>query len=270
MENVFFNHYGLVLIFLMGLRHGLDPDHIAIIDSMGIRLSQNKNKIAPWVGTFFALGHGFLITLISVLLCSGNNYFKFSESSFTWIEWLPITLLFTIGCINLNALLKNGIYKPVGWRVKIIPKRLLESSNPLSFILVGILFALVFDTATQAAVWGYAASSSGSILSAVLIGAVFTAGMVITDTIDSRLLYQIYKNASTDSALWQYRRTLGWLIVVLSFAIVLYKISSHFYPIIELSDTGNLIVGSALVAIVALTYLKVFYRLSKISTANGH
>ena len=62
MHNFSFDYYGLSLIFLLGLRHGLDPDHIAIIDGISMRLTQQKNKLAPWVGTLFALGHGLVIT----------------------------------------------------------------------------------------------------------------------------------------------------------------------------------------------------------------
>ena len=235
-----------------------------------MRLTQQKNKLAPWVGTLFALGHGLVITLIAFAISSGSKFFKFSPSTFNWIQWIPIALLLVIGYLNLHSLLKNKIYQPVGWRTHFIPKKLINSTNPLSILLVGVLFAMVFDTATQAAAWGYAASSSGSSWAALIIGLVFTAGMVITDTIDGRLLYQISKKAAGDETVWQYRRTLGWIIVISSFAIAAYKVISHFYPVVELSDTGNLVTGLVLVTLVAITYVKVFFRLSKIKTADGY
>ena len=270
MDSFSFDYYGLSLIFLLGLRHGLDPDHIAIIDGISMRLTQQKNKLAPWVGTLFALGHGLIITLIAFAISSGSKFFNFSASSFGWIQWVPIALLLVIGYLNLRSLLKNKMYQPVGWRTHFIPKKLINSSSPLAILLVGVLFAMVFDTATQAAAWGYAASSSGSSWAALIIGLVFTAGMVITDTIDGRLLYQISKKAAADETVWQYRRNLGWIIVVSSFVIAAYKIISHFYPVIELSDTANLITGLLLVTMVGFTYLKVFIRLSKIKPANGY
>jgi high-affinity nickel-transport protein len=254
----------------LGLRHGLDPDHIAIIDGISIQLTQQKSKLAPWVGTLFALGHGLVITVIAFAISNGSKYFNFSSSSVEWIQWVPIVLLVLVGYLNLRSLLKNKMYQPAGWRTHLIPKKLTNSTSPLSILLVGILFAMVFDTATQAAAWGYAASSFGSSWAALLLGLVFTCGMVITDTIDGRLLYKISLKATTDETVWQYRRTLGWIIVVSSFAIAAYKICSHFYPAIELSETGNLIAGLLLIAIVGFTYLKVFIRLSKIKTVHGH
>jgi len=94
--------------------------------------------------------------------------------------------------------------------------------------------------------------------------------MVITDTIDGRLLYQISKKAIVDNSIWQYRRSLGWIIVISSFAIAGYKIGSYFFPVIELSDTSNLIVGLLMVVLVMATYIKVFVRLAKIKAAHGH
>lgn len=270
MEHFSFDYYGLALIFLLGLRHGLDPDHIAVIDGISMRLTQQKNKLAPWVGTLFALGHGLVITAIAFAISAGSKSFNFPSSTFDWIQWVPVILLVVIGYLNLQSLLKNKIYKPAGWRIHFIPKKLINSSSPLAILLAGVLFAMVFDTATQAAAWGYTASSSGSSWAALVIGLVFTAGMVITDTIDGRLLYQISKKAIADPSVWEYRRKLGWIIVISSFTIAAYKIVNHFYPAIALTDTGNLIIGMMLVALVAFTYLKVFIRLSKIKIADGN
>ena len=262
--------YGFVLIFLLGLRHGLDPDHIAVIDGISLRLTQQQNKLAVWVGTLFAIGHGLVVTIIAVGVSIGSKYLHISVTPFEWMQWIPVLLLIVIGFLNLQSLRKNKIYKPTGWRLHFIPKKLRNSTKPFSIILVGVLFAMVFDTATQAAAWGYAASSSGTSWMAFIIGLVFTTGMVITDTIDGRLLYEISRKAIVDDSVWQYRRNLGWIIVVSSFAIAGYKISNYFFPSIELSDTSNLIIGLLLVALVMITYIKVFVRLSKIKTANGY
>ena len=57
---------GLVPMFVFGLRHGLDPDHIACIDGLTRRALNHEHDHAHWIGTLFALGHGLLVTGIAV------------------------------------------------------------------------------------------------------------------------------------------------------------------------------------------------------------
>ena len=49
---------GIMLMFVLGLRHGLDPDHIACIDGLTWRTldHDHNHRLAPWVGTLFAVG----------------------------------------------------------------------------------------------------------------------------------------------------------------------------------------------------------------------
>ena len=52
------------LVFLLGLRHGLDPDHLAAID--GLTRAGTREGARRWCGLFFALGHGVVITLVGL------------------------------------------------------------------------------------------------------------------------------------------------------------------------------------------------------------
>jgi high-affinity nickel-transport protein len=58
---------GLLLMLVLGLRHGLDPDHIACIDGLTSRPMQRGHRHGAWVGTLFAIGHGLLVTVIAVV-----------------------------------------------------------------------------------------------------------------------------------------------------------------------------------------------------------
>jgi high-affinity nickel-transport protein len=49
------------LVFLFGVRHGFDPDHLVAID--GFARSGGR-----WCGLFFSLGHGLMVTLIGVVV----------------------------------------------------------------------------------------------------------------------------------------------------------------------------------------------------------
>lgn len=48
------------LVFALGLRHGLDPDHLVAIDGL------TRSTRSRWCGLFFSLGHGVVVTLIGV------------------------------------------------------------------------------------------------------------------------------------------------------------------------------------------------------------
>jgi nickel/cobalt transporter (NiCoT) family protein len=158
----------LSLVFVLGLRHGFDPDHIAIIDCMAYRSIQDRPAFASWIGTLFALGHGLTVTAIAVVLCAFTREVSLPESLSLMLSWVPVGLLILIGTLNLRDLLRADHYQPKGWKTHFIPKRLRDSSHPLAIFFIGVMFALVFDTATQAAAWGYAATTQGGVAMALI------------------------------------------------------------------------------------------------------
>ncbi len=52
------------LVFLLGLRHGFDPDHLIAID--GLARSSKRDELRRWNGVFFSLGHGVVVTLVGL------------------------------------------------------------------------------------------------------------------------------------------------------------------------------------------------------------
>lgn len=268
MTTDFVSLHGLLLMFILGLRHGLDPDHIAVIDNMAYRNLLVRPSIAPWVGTLFALGHGLAVTVIAVVIGSFKMNISIPNSMILILEWLPILLLFIIGTLNLWGLFRKNDYRAMGWKKFFIPKWLRNSSHPLAIFLVGVIFALVFDTTTQAAAWGYAATTHSGIYSALLVGLVFTAGMVITDTLDGRLMVRLLGCISNQSKVLIYRRRIGWIVVGLSYGIVLYAIATYLYPAFELNDTMLTVMGAALFSVLLISYIFVICR-SVLSSNQG-
>ncbi len=55
------------LAYTFGLRHGVDPDHIAAIDNVTRKLMQ-EGKRPLYAGFFFALGHSTVVVIASVLV----------------------------------------------------------------------------------------------------------------------------------------------------------------------------------------------------------
>ena len=247
---------GLVLMFVLGLRHGLDPDHIACIDGLTWRALSHEHQHAQWIGTLFAIGHGLLVTAIAVGVSKLTHTVSVPDTVVLVFGWIPTVLLLLVGTLNLRLLMqRDPSYVPTGWKLRLIPKRLRNHSSPWAVVVIGVLFATVFDTATQASAWGYVASNKGGgVLAALLAGLVFTVGMVITDTLDGRLICRIGRSADGPVAGRRYRRGLGWLIVAISYGVAAYNVGKAWLPGIELDDLAFSLTGLALIAVMLLIW----------------
>lgn len=250
---------GIMLMFLLGLRHGFDPDHIAIIDAMSVRLSDSHKKLAQWTGTLFAIGHGSVVTAIAVMISFYSHSWNFSNDIWKILDWLPGLILIIVGLMNLKILLKGNDYRPKGVKFMFIPKGLKNSSSPFAVVLIGILFAMVFDTNTQAAAWAYTASSELSILSALVLGLSFSAGMILTDTMDSRIMFHLMNRSIGKSSVIDYRRKLGWIVVILSLVVGLYKIISMLIPSLALAENVLTLIGVVFFTLIAGFYIYIYF-----------
>ena len=235
-------------MFMLGLRHGFDPDHIAMIDSMAYRALDRRPQLAPWVGTLFALGHGLAVTAIAVALGAFASDIALPHFLRAILDWLPCILLFVVGILNLRELLSERAYQPRGWKMRFVPARLRDSSHPLGIFVIGILFALVFDTATQAAAWGYAATATGGSAMALVAGLAFTVGMTVTDTADGRLMVRLLRQAGGAVNAAVYRRGIGWIVVVMSFAMGAYAAVTKLRAEAGMDDLFMTLTGAALFA----------------------
>ncbi len=253
MTTEFISWSGLVLMFVLGLRHGLDPDHIACIDGLTWRSLSHAHSHARWIGTLFAIGHGLLVTVIAVGVSQVTRSWNVPDAVVTVFGWVPTALLLLVGSLNLKMLLaRQPGYAPTGWKIRLIPARLRNHSSPWAVVLVGVLFATVFDTATQASAWGYVASNKGGGMWAALVaGLVFTLGMVITDTLDGRLICRISRGADGIATGARYRRALGWLIVGISYTVAAYNIAKAILPSVELDEVAFSLAGGSLIALMA-------------------
>ena len=251
METELLSFSGLVLMFVLGLRHGLDPDHIACIDGLTWRALNHEHQHAHWIGTLFAIGHGLLVTGIAVGVSQFTRSLSVPDMVVTVFGWIPTALLLLVGTLNLRLLMrKDPSYVPTGWKLRLIPQRLRNHSSPWAVVVIGVLFATVFDTATQASAWGYVASNKGGgLMAAFLAGIVFTLGMVITDTLDGRLICRISRGTDGQAAGRRFRRTLGWLIVAISYGVAAYNVGKALIPAIELDEVAFSVTGFALMAV---------------------
>ncbi|MBC7883054.1 MAG: hypothetical protein H7Y37_17325 [Anaerolineae bacterium] len=175
----------LVLAFTLGMRHGVDPDHLVVIDGL------SRLRPGRWNGVLFAIGHGLAVTTIAVGV--GSFLADLLEPLSPW-------LLFSLGILNLWRLFFPDHSHPVK----------LVSTNPL---LLGVLFAAGFETASQ-----LSALALTSTINPWLIGAAFSLGMLVVDGIDGYLAARTQVTFSKLRSQWP-SRCLGVVVVVFSFSI---------------------------------------------------
>lgn len=262
---------GLTLMFVLGVRHGLDPDHIACIDGFAWRALRRGQTWAPWVGTLFAVGHGLLVTAMAVLISHLSIGALLPQAVWAALGWAPTVLLVIVGVLNLETLLRREAQcAPTGWKTALMPRRLRDSNSPWAVVLIGVLFATVFDTATQASAWTYVASTPGAgAWHALAAGLVFTAGMMLTDTIDSQIVSRVGASADASTHALRYRRGLGWLVVGMAFGVATYNIVKAIVPGMELDDSAFTLAGAALVMAVVFIGLLLCWTRRRGSAARG-
>src|SRR2546425_5891594 len=154
------------LVFVLGLKHGLDPDHLVAIDGF------TRSSRSRWCGLFFSLGHGVVVTLVGVAVALVATEWQAPR----WLEdtgaWISIGVLLALGIANLLAVLRAapGVPVPlVGLRGHWLSERLAGASHPAVIAAVGAAFALSFDTISHALVF--------SMTGASLAGWFFAAGL---------------------------------------------------------------------------------------------
>jgi nickel/cobalt transporter (NiCoT) family protein len=211
----------VALVFVLGLKHGLDPDHLVAIDGF------TRTTRSRWCGLFFSLGHGLVVTLTAVtvaLIAAAWQAPPWLEHTGTWIS---IAVLVTLGTANIAMALRTPRGRAValvGVRSRLLPARLAEASHPAVIAAVGAAFALSFDTISNALVFSVA---SGWAFAAIL-GLVFTVGMVITDALNGLWIARLVRRA--DARAVTASRYMSIAVGVLCFAVALYALAQYALP----------------------------------------
>lgn len=215
-----------MMVFALGARHGLDLDHIATIDAI-TRAMRKNNHFARMAGLFFSLGHGFVVIGISLIVGSGFAKEIFPAALEPLGQGISIFFLLAFGLFTLWNVLQTKSHRQSSSPVSILlakylPKRL----NPLAVILIGTLFALSFDTITQVAFFSLSASLLAGWSFSLLLGAAFTAGMMMADGLNGFFMSKLIQKADSRSVTAS--QFLGLIIAVFSLALGIYE----FYELI--------------------------------------
>jgi nickel/cobalt transporter (NiCoT) family protein len=200
-----------ILAYTLGLRHGVDADHICAIDNTTRKLLQQGKK--PYtVGTWFSLGHSTIVMGMLVGLVVAARFILSSYPTFASVGAILGTaisggFLYLIAFINLlifwevyrifrqlragtldNAKLeaqlnaRGFMNRYFNWLFKFV-------NEPWQIYPVGVLFGLGFDTATEVTLIAITvtvgtAAAGFPLWAVLLLPFLFACGMVLTDTSD--------------------------------------------------------------------------------------
>lgn len=191
--------------FLLGLRHGLDADHLAMIDNITRKLG-SESRENSFVGTFFAAGHSVTVTAMALVVITLANAFLPYEA-FLQILGVGISagLLYVIAFINILILANlirvwkrkesfaskdtasiGGLYS------KIYGRLALFVSRQWQMLGVGMLFGVAFDTVSEVGALSLSALLAHSPFYAILPVLLFDIGVITSDTTDGFVMKRVY------------------------------------------------------------------------------
>ncbi len=244
----------LLMVFVLGLKHGMDPDHLVTIDGLA-RFNSSRPRLSRWAGVLFSLGHGLVVTLVAGLLAWAAREWHAPY----WVEdvgaWISIVFLLLLGTVNAAAVLRaapNQVVQPIGLKSRWLG-RLTQISHPVLIATVGALFALSFDTLSQAALFSLAASNITGWQFAAGLGVIFMLGMMATDGINGLWVARLIRRADRTALVAS--RVLSLVIAGLSFMIALLGVAKHFSPAVAARTEGReLLVGIVVVSLLAISF----------------
>ena len=214
-----------VVAYGLGLRHAFDADHIAAIDNVTRRLMRGAQRPIG-VGLYFALGHSTVVALataaVALTATAITGRFGGLARDLGGIVGTMVSALFLFAVATMNlaiflsllrsyrrvraggAYCEDGVERLLGGRGLLARLwsplfRLIRSSRQM--YLIGFLFGLGFDTATEIALLGIAAAAAAKGVSGAVVmvfPCLFAAGMSLMDAADGVLIASAYSWSLAD------------------------------------------------------------------------
>jgi high-affinity nickel-transport protein len=246
----------LILTFVLGMKHGFDADHLATIDGLTRFNARGNPGLARYCGAFFSLGHGAVVVAIALGVSALAGHWEVPEWFGTLGAVISIAFLFALGSLNLAAVLRAGpdqVVQPVGLKGRWLG-RLRHAGHPALVALVGALFALSFDTLSQAAFFALTATQFGGWQHALVLALLFLLGMLVTDGINGVWIARLIARA--DQVALVASRVMGLVVSGISLLVAAFGLAKLASPVIDAWSEGKeLAFGFALVVIIASSFI---------------
>ncbi len=195
--------FGLAAVALvLGMRHGVDADHLAAIDAMTRCNAATRRALARSTGLWFSIGHGTVVVAVAFGVALGAH----AWAAPGWLEpfgaWTSIALLALLGTLNLVAWQRaapGAVVAPDGWRSRLFSGALRACSRRAVFG-VGVLFAASFDTVSQAALMAGTGVASHGLAAVALLAGAFATGMIVTDGLNGCWVARLIQHPGAGAA----------------------------------------------------------------------
>jgi high-affinity nickel-transport protein len=240
------------LLLALGFRHGLDPDHIAVVDGM-TRLRHNGSAYwkARLTGFQFACGHSLTILLATFV------FYLYGIQLPEWLDavglWISTFFLVWLAYRNLKFCFSgNDDHHHAGSPVQ---RKILQAMGPFAHPMgVGFGFAISFDSLAQAGLMAAKGHELGGLLAIVAMAGSFGVGMTLADTSNGLLMHWLV-NRSHDLA-HNAGRIMSGVIAALSLMVVAVShTSQHFAQLDEIWDAWGAYIGISVTGMAVLVYL---------------
>jgi high-affinity nickel-transport protein len=245
----------VAVVFLLGLKHGLDPDHLAAIDGLTRFNAGRRPMVTRWSGLLFSAGHGVVVTMVAVTVATVATEWRAPQ----WLDqagtWISIAFLALLGAANLAAVLRTPrgeMVRPMGLRSRFF-RRMTRAEHPVVIAAVGASFALSFDTFSQAVLFSVTGSHLAGWLFAAALGLIFTAGMMATDALNGLWVSHLVRSADRRAAAAS--RVMSVAVALVAIAIAGLATARRALPGLDAGlDAWDTALGLAVVATVACAY----------------
>ncbi|PZR56939.1 MAG: hypothetical protein DLM53_01140 [Candidatus Eremiobacter antarcticus] len=242
-------------VYALGLRHGADPDHLAVIDNLTRNSIARKPILSRFVGTLFAGGHTIMVLAVAALVgYLGSRFASHAVLVEKIGTWISIVVLLVIAGLNIRQLCLGQTDRLSGAKTRLLPKFLRNGQSPWLAVPVGLLFGFGFETSSQVAAYAVAFGADAGVIGALIVGSMFCAGMITTDTLDSILLHRLVSYRG--GRLPRVMRAWLWSVTIFAVAVAAYELLQFFG---FTSPVPDISVSAILVASLLAVFVWVFY-----------
>jgi nickel/cobalt transporter (NiCoT) family protein len=240
----------LGLLIALGMRHGMDPDHIAAIDGLTrLRCKAQAYWAARLTGLQFALGHS-----LTILLATAVFYWQGVQLP-AWLDslglWVSSAFLLWLAAANLRHCWRGNAHGHAhgaggfaAW--------LLRAMGPLAHPMgVGFAFAISLDSLAQAGLMAAKGHELGGFGMVFLLAGCFGLGMLVADTCNGLLMHWLVRRS--ERLAQQAARVMSAVIACLALAVVAVSHGkAHVVALDTLWDAYSVWIGLGITAIALL------------------